>query len=132
LARAAARQREMAIRLALGATRGALLAQVLTESLLLGLAGAALGVVLAPWMLALLRGIWEGPELAAAGTGLDLRMLGFTLAISLGSVVLFGLAPAWAASRTDPGGALKMSSPRAAGNRLQRVWVVAQVTLSVA
>src|SRR5262245_30755899 len=132
LARAAARSREMAIRLALGAGRGTLLTQLLTESLLLGLVGAALGMLVAPWMLSLLRGIWEGPEFTAAGATLDARMMGFTLALSLLSVLLFGLAPAWTASRTDPGGALKTASPRAGSSRLQRVWVIAQVTLSVA
>jgi predicted permease len=133
LVRAAARGREMAIRLALGANRRALLMQVLAESLLLGLAGAVLGLLLAPWMLSLLARVWQGPELDMVPGGVDLRLLGFTMAIALLSVLLFGMAPAWSAAHTDPGSTLKAASPRATGaGRIERTWVIAQVTISVA
>jgi predicted permease len=134
LARATGRSREMAIRLALGADRRVLLAHLMAESVLLGLGGAALGLLLAPWMRSVLRNVWSPQQLALeTSRGLDLRLLGFTLGISLLAVLLCGLAPAWIASRMDAGAALKTGSPRAGGrSRLQQVWVVAQVTLSVA
>ena len=133
LARAAARSREMAIRLAVGAGRGALVSQVMTENALLGAAGAGLGLMLAPWMRSLLRAVWGGPEIELAYTsGVDPRVLGFTLGVSMLSVMLFGLAPALSAARTDPGSVLKTAGPRAGGGRLQRIWVIAQVTISVA
>src|SRR6185503_11844023 len=76
---------------------------------------------------------WQGPELEMVSGGVDLRLLGFTMAISLASVLLFGMAPAWSAARTDPGATLKAASPRATGaGRFERVWVILQVTVSVA
>lgn len=137
MARAAARTREMAIRLALGADRRTLLAHLLAETVLLGLAGAALGLLLAPWIGTLLRNVWT-PQLAQETSGaLDLRILGFTLAISLLAVLLCGLAPALhqlrIASQMEAGAVLKAGSPTAGGRSpLRQVWVVAQVALSVA
>jgi len=135
LAHAAEREREIAIRLALGSGRGALVRQLVTESLLLAGAGAALGLVLAPWLLPLLGSVWTPQELPAAGGAgrLNLRVLAFTLAASIATVLLCGLAPAWSAARTDVSVALKSGAPQS-GRRhgpLRRLWVVAQVTLSV-
>jgi putative ABC transport system permease protein len=132
LTSAAARTREMAIRLALGADRGALVRQLLTESLALGLASGAVGLLLAPWIMGILGKVWR-QEMPAAGV-LDWRVLTFTLAISFACVLLCGLAPAWAASGTDVAAAIKDAGPQGGRGRgrIQRVFVVAQVALSVA
>ncbi len=100
LAQAAARQREIAIRTAIGAGRWRLLRQFLAESLLLSLAGAALGLGLAYGGLKLVIMIHPGymPRLQEAG--LDARVLGFTLLIAMGTALLFGLLPAWLIARS--------------------------------
>jgi predicted permease len=132
LTRATGRTREMAIRLALGASRGALLRQLLGESLLLGLASGAAGLLLAPWIVGILSQVWrsEMPQVSVT----DWRVLAFTLGTSLVCVVLCGLAPAWSASSTNVAAAIKDASPVGARGRgrMQRVFVVAQVALSVA
>jgi predicted permease len=111
LARSAARQREMSVRRALGASHGRVLRQVLTESLLLsslgGAAGFALGYTGRNVIPHLLTSAWRPPQLAAR---FDLGILGFTVAVSLLTGVLFGLAPAWQATRTDANGSLKDGS----------------------
>jgi predicted permease len=101
LARAAARQRELAVRAALGAGRGRLIRQALTESMLLAMAGGAAGCALAFLLLRFFLAIApEGiPRLNQAG--LDARVLLFTLAVSVFSGVLFGLAPAWQSPRAE-------------------------------
>ena len=118
LARSAARQREMSVRLALGASRGRLLRQVLTESLLLsslgGAAGFALGYTGRNVIPHLLTSAWRPPQLAAR---FDLGILAFTVAVSLLTGVLFGLAPAWQATRTDANGSLKDGSVSATRRR---------------
>jgi predicted permease len=130
LARAAGRAREMAIRLALGAGRAVLVRQLLTESLLLALAGGMLGLTLAPWMTAVLSKVWN-QHLAFV---VDWQVLAFALAASLLCVLVCGLAPAWAASSTNVAGVLKDGTPGSGRGRgrLQRIFVVAQVALSVA
>jgi predicted permease len=137
LARAAGRQKEIAVRLALGASRGRLLRQLLAESSLLALAGGAVGIWLAIWGRdLLLRLQFSGPELTglqAGLAGLDGRLLGFTLAVSLLTGLLFGLAPAWQATRLNLTPALKdtgRGSNGPARARLSRALVVAQVALS--
>lgn len=134
LSRAAARGREMAIRLAIGAGRAALVRQLLTESLLLGLAGGGLGLLLAPWMVTGLRGAFRWEELPRTDAAvLDPTVLLFALGVSLAAVLLAGVAPVWFAARTDPAAALKQGAPSGRGRaRVQSAWVVAQVTLSVA
>jgi predicted permease len=109
LARAAARQKEMALRLALGAGRARIVRQLLTESLLLSLAGGLFGVLFATWGAhAILSFVSSNqPRPLAFATGLDLRMLGFTLAISVFTGILFGLAPAFRSTRVDLTPALK-------------------------
>src|SRR5262249_37008745 len=99
LARAAGRQREMAIRASMGAGRGRVLRQLLTESVMLALAGGLLGLLLAVWGTSLLVGLpsLQIPRLAQAG--IDLRVLAFTLGVSVLTGVIFGMAPAWHASR---------------------------------
>jgi predicted permease len=108
LARAAGRHKEIAIRLAMGASRGRLIRQMLTESLLLSIAGGAAGLVLASWARDLLWAL-RPPMFKHAGFHLDLdpRVLAFTAAISVATGILFGLTPALRATRADLGKDLK-------------------------
>lgn len=136
LARATARRQEIAVRLALGANRGRLVRQLMTESVLLGLVGGALGLLVAVWTRDL---IWSTrPPFFAQNfvdPQLDARVLIFALAVSIATGVLFGLVPALASSRTDVVTAIKDQS-RAAGRPRRRfglgnVLIVGQVALSL-
>ena len=135
LARAAGRQREMAIRASLGAGRPRILGQLLTESVILALAGGALGLLLAVWGSAALTSLPSLgiPRLASAG--IDLCALAFTLSVSLLTGVLFGLAPALHASRFNLFGSLKEGGRTATDglgrSRVRSVLVVSQVSLAV-
>ncbi|HWS87828.1 MAG TPA: ABC transporter permease [Pyrinomonadaceae bacterium] len=136
LARAASRQREIAVRLALGARRRRLIRQLLTESVLLSLAGGALGVLLAFWIKDGLMSVddWGGRFMGALDPRLDLRVLAFTTALSLLTGILFGLAPAWRATKVDLTPALKDSargSSAVTRSWLSKSLVVAQVALSL-
>jgi predicted permease len=138
LSRAAARQKEIAIRLSAGATRGRLVRQLLTESVLISLAGGALGSMLAFWSF---KGLFQIvmsklpssiPPLAL-NLSPDLRVLGYAIVISALSGILFGLAPALQATRPDLVSALKEEGSGFAG-RFSRGWlrsglVVAQVAM---
>jgi macrolide transport system ATP-binding/permease protein len=138
LARAAARQKEIAIRLSAGASRGRLVRQLLTESVLISLAGGALGSVLAFWTFqALIKTIVSNlpAQFPAISLNLtpDLRVLGYAVAISAITGILFGLAPALQATRPDLVSALKEEGSGFAG-RISRGWlrnalVVAQVSV---
>ena len=109
LARSGVREREMAIRTSLGATRGALLRQLLAESVLLALAGGALGLLLGSWAYDFARQLvpWELRNIMAEGSGVDGRVLLFSAALVLITGVGFGLAPAWQLSQVSPNEALK-------------------------
>lgn len=134
VSRAALRRRETAIRQALGATRPRLVRQWLTESVVLGIAGGALGLLLALWSNQLLISYVQTTPLASLDLGLDWRVLAFTLGISVATGIVFGLAPALQASRFDIVTALKSEDAQRAGShrsRLRAVFVTAQVTLSV-
>ena len=100
LSRASARQREMAIREALGAGRLRLLRQFLVESLLFALAGAAIGLAIARWAIAIIVRLGAGAVPNLAETGIDAAVLVFTVAISLAAGLLFGLTPATSMMRT--------------------------------
>jgi len=135
LVRAATRRKEIAVRLALGAGRFRLIRQLLTESVLLAGFGGALGVAMAYWGKDLLLTLqpWGGGELAI-DLKLDMRVLGFTIAISLLTGLLFGLTPALRATRLDLTPALKNTARNSSGharNSLSKALVVAQVALSL-
>jgi predicted permease len=134
LARAAARSHEMSVRVAIGASRGALLRQVFAESLALSLTGALLGIVFAYWasrtlVLLMTEGIAVPVSLDLTP---DLRILALTLATAVLTGILFGLAPAWRCSRQDPALALQPNSRNLGGaGKLGKSLVVTQVALSL-
>jgi putative ABC transport system permease protein len=133
LARAAARNKEIALRTALGAGRWRIIRQLLTESVLLAGVGAAFGLLLGYWSLAFLKKMV--PDQMAAITNLEInpQVLIYTLLISLAAGVLFGLAPAWQATRLDLNEALKQGgrSGSVRNSGLRRVFVVAEVALAL-
>ena len=134
LARAATRQREFAIRRALGAGRRRILRQLLTESLLLSLVGGVLGVALAAWVMGPLVALAPSEIPRLADTRIDPLVLLFTLGACVATATLFGLAPAAQASRTNPQSALRETGPGATSGRsrqgLRRALFVSEVALA--
>jgi len=134
LARAAIRRRETAIRQALGASRRRLIRQWLTESVLLGIAGGAIGLILAVWANQLLVSQLQSTPLSALEFGLDYRVLAFTFVVSVATGIVFGLAPAIQASRLNIVVALKSDALKASGahrSYLRNAFVTVQLILSV-
>jgi predicted permease len=135
LVQAAARRREMAIRTALGATRSRLIQQLATESLLLALLGGLAGLLLAFWGIPLLLALSPASLPRVAEVGMDFRVLGLTLALSLLAGVIFGLAPAWQAMRVSLNEELKESGRSSAGgarqSRAQGLLVITEIALSL-
>jgi predicted permease len=133
LARAVSRQRELAMRAALGAGRGRLVRQCLTESSVLGLAGGALGVLLAALGVGPFVTFWPGSLPRAEDIRIDWRVLLFALAVSLASGVLFGLAPALRAHVRDLEQALRAGARVVAGasSRLHSGFVICEIALAV-
>jgi putative ABC transport system permease protein len=134
LARAAMRIKEIAIRAALGADRASLVRQLLTESVLLAVAGGVLGLALAQWSVKSLVAL--NPNLPRASeVGIDTNVVVFTLLVSLGTGLLFGLAPALQTSRANLQETLKDGSRSGtadfAGRTLRRGLVIAEVALSL-
>ncbi|HEV2491612.1 MAG TPA: ABC transporter permease [Terriglobia bacterium] len=133
LARATARQREISIRLALGAGRGRLWRQLLTEGLLMALAGGAAGLMGAVWSLnGLVSSVpWDLP--AGTEIKLDGRVLVFTFVVAVGTSIVLGLASFWQASKLDLNSSLKESSRQIGGarSRLRSALVVGEVALSL-
>ncbi len=133
LARSTGRAREFAIRIAMGAGQGRLLRQLLTESVVLALAGGALGLLIAHWGTHAALGVLPKALPRAEEIGLDARVLVFTMTISLLAGVLFGLAPALKASRANLQETLKEGGRGTSGTRrsAQDVFVVSEIALAL-
>jgi predicted permease len=133
LARATSRQREIAVRLAIGATRSRLARQMLTETTLLFVAGGALGVFMSLWLRGLLMSLIPTlPVPVGIDMPIDARVLAFAIVLSLAAAVLSGLAPALQASRPDLVPALKADGAQSGGRlRLRRAFLVGQIALSL-
>jgi putative ABC transport system permease protein len=133
LCRSAARRKEMAVRAAVGAGRARLIRQLLSESVVLSVLGGGLGLLLGAWGLRLMLAL-SPPNFSLAGnTGLDLRVFGFTLLVSLAAGIVFGLAPAWQASKINLTEALRADA-RSGGapgsHRSLNILVIAEVALA--
>ena len=135
LARAAGREREIAIRTALGANRGRLVRQLLTESALMGLAGGAVGLLIAKWGLSALIALSPEDIPRLDQIGIDGRVLAFTLLVSLVTGLIFGLVPALQASKPDLNESLKESGRSSTSGvdrrRVRSALVVLEVALSL-
>jgi predicted permease len=137
LARSAVRQKEFGLRVALGAGRARLLRQLLTENVMLALAGGAAGLILAGWAATFLVAVIHPPGDQAMSLDLspDIRILGYTLGISLLTAVIFGTAPALQVSRQNPLGALREEvatfGTRLSRGRLRSILVAGQVAMSL-
>jgi putative ABC transport system permease protein len=135
LARATSRYKEMAIRSALGASRLRVVRQLLTESVLLSLLGGAVGLLLAVWWSDLLIALGKDDIPRAVQVGIDLRVLGFTLGVSLLTGLIFGLAPAFNSSKSELVDSLKEggrgTSEGARRNKVRSVLVVTELAIAV-
>ncbi len=135
LSRATSRRREIAVRAALGASRLHIVRQLLVESLLLAIVGGVCGAFLASWSFAFLRRIIPDGLALSTKLNLNLKVLGFTLMVSLLTALVFGLVPAFQASNMDLNEALKQGGGRtglnAAGNRVRSVMVVSEIALAL-
>jgi len=135
LAKAASRQREIAIRGSMGATRRQIFAQVLTESLTLAVFGGGLGIAVGAGLLrAVLSIVPEGILPSEANLQLDSHVLAVALAATTIAGLLFGCAPAWAAARTDPAESLKeggRAGTRGGSHKLRRVLIVGEFALAL-
>ncbi len=134
LARAAARQKEVAIRMALGASRGRIAGQLLTESLLLSLAGGVLGLLLASWGISLLVAYGPADVPRLHDVAVDRYVLLFTLIVSTLTGLVFGLVPALQAAKPDPGSMLKDASrgvSHGGRNRMRSALIVSEVAFSL-
>jgi putative ABC transport system permease protein len=135
LARAADRQKEIAVKLALGAGRRRIIRQLLTECLLLALAGGALGLLLALWVIYVLRVMAPGSIPRLQTVTINAHALWFTMALSILTGVLFGLAPAWHSSNPDLHYALKdsglLATASARGQRYRRAMIASQVAVAL-
>jgi predicted permease len=135
LARSLTRGREIAIRVALGAARRRVVQQLLTESMVLSVVGAAVGTALGVAGASALRAITAEVLPGWVSFALDLRVLGFAVAMTVGAAMAFGLLPALSAARSDAAGTLHTTTTRASVSRARRraldVLVVAEVALSL-
>lgn len=134
LSRAVGRQREIAVRSALGAAQGRIVRQLLNESALLAIGGGLLGVLIAQWCLAFLKNLVPADLSRTVSLSLDLPVLAFALLVSLVSIFLFGLAPALQVSRVDLNDLLKEGARGSVGGRkraFRNLLVGVEVALSL-
>ena len=136
LARATAREREIAVRLAIGASRGRIVRQLMSESLLLAVAGAVCGALLAGWMSGFLVSFLDtASDAVFVDLRPDPRVFGFAAVLALLTCVLFGLAPAIRATRAEPAASMRSGTRSVTDGRerfgLRRALVVVQVALSL-
>ena len=134
LARAAGRQKELAMRMALGAGRGRIIRQLLTESVLLSIIAGSAGLLLALWATPFLAHLIPDTLAPIAGSGINTEVLAFLIAVSVFCGVLFGLAPALRISRLDLVNVIKQGGSRGgvgAGARMRDILVVAEVALAL-
>lgn len=134
IARATARQKEIALRLAIGASRGRIVSQLLVESVLLGIIGGAIGLAVASWTTKFLLGFLPTSETPHVISGaMDWRVLGFNFALALGTGLLFGLVPAWRSTNPNLAPVLKDQAGSVVGGGVgfRKALVVAQVTISI-
>jgi len=134
IARATARQKEIALRLAIGATRRRIVSQLLVESLVLAAIGGVLGLPVASWTTKFLLGFLPTSDTPhVIHGGMDWRVLGFNFALSLATGLLFGLIPAWRSTQPDLAPVLKDQAGSVVGGgvRVRKALVVAQVTISI-
>jgi putative ABC transport system permease protein len=136
ISRAAVRRKEIAIRMAIGASRARLIRQLLTESVLLSSMGAILGVLFAQWASRMLvHFLSTSDSNVVLDLSVDIRVLAFTTAVAIATGILFGLAPAWQGTRVDPHSAMKANARGAvesqAGVSLRKLLVASQVALSL-
>jgi predicted permease len=135
LARATGRGKEIALRSALGASRGRIVRQLLTESLLLAALGGGLGLIIAKWGTDALVAVVPGNIPRISTTELDGAVLTFTLLLSLATGIIFGLVPAWQASHVDLNTALKSGARGAGGvegkHRVRNILVMTEVALAL-
>ncbi|HST23040.1 MAG TPA: ABC transporter permease, partial [Blastocatellia bacterium] len=138
LVRASARRKEIGIRLALGATRWRLVRQLLSESLLLSVAGASVGLLLAEWGIEFLIAVIPASQLTSMpyleGLTINARTFCYAGALSLVTGIIFGLAPAWQSSKLDLQAAIKNGGRSSAGagrNRIRSLLVVSEIALAM-
>jgi len=136
ISRAAVRRKEIAIRMAIGASRARLIRQLLTESVLLSSMGATLGVLFAQWASRMLvHFLSTSDSKVVLDLSVDVRVLPFTAALAIATGILFGLAPAWQGARVDAHSAMKANARGAvesqAGVSLGKMLVASQVALSL-
>jgi putative ABC transport system permease protein len=133
LARGANRQREIAVRIALGAGRARLIRQLLTESVLLAVSGGVLGLLLAVWGSKMLFQLGSLPN--SGDIGIDTWVLGFTLLVSFGAGIIIGIVPAFRFTRTNVSDTLKQGSGRTGGSSIKqhtrKALVISEVALSL-